>query len=270
MNIAVFDVETNGLVGSSVLSASSIVFDDKGVLLDIFNRFYLSLEPHNRYVTRIHGLTLGRLLSLREHIEAPFYFIEDWPDLLRFWETLNVEGVVVHNLSFDASFLPEIAQSAFPWWCSMKGLTAYCAIPKRGNATGAFKWPKLEEVTHTVCNGANALTPSKATEDAENKVKGGIPHVSLFDCFELYRVVSRIAKHHKNLLRFAPFVTPFHPPLHALHKKHAKHEKHQKNEKNQRTVTEPLRDPFVIDVLAYERKLRSVARSGSASRVTRT
>jgi DNA polymerase III epsilon subunit-like protein len=221
------------------------------------------LEPHNSHATRIHGLTPGRLLALREHIEAPSYFIEDWPDLLKFWETLNVEGVVVHNLSFDASFLPEIAQSALLWWCSMKGLTIYCAIPKHpGNATGAFKWPKLGEVTNVVCNGANALAPSKATKDAENKIEDGIPHVSLFDCFELYRVVSRIAKHHRNLLRFAPFVTPFRPPLHESAGAHKKYEKYPK-------VVDP-QDRFIIDVLAYERKLRSVARSGSASRVTRT
>jgi DNA polymerase III epsilon subunit-like protein len=255
MNIAVFDLETNGLMGSSVLSASSIVFDDKGVVLDVFNRFYLPLEPYNSYVTRIHGLTFERLLALREQIEAPTHFIEDWPDLLSFWNALDVEGVVVHNLAFDTSFLPEIAQSAFLWWCSMKGLTDYCAIPKRG-VSGVFKWPKLEEVMDVVCGGPNALSPPKTTEDVENAMEGGVPHVSLFDCFELYRVVSRIVKHHRNLLRFASFVTPFRPP--KVHKRCAG------------TRTGPSQDRFVMDVLAYERKLRSVARSGSGRRVTRT
>jgi DNA polymerase III epsilon subunit-like protein len=261
MNVAVFDLETNGLMGSSVLSASSIVFDDEGVVLDVFNRFYLPLEPHDDYVTRIHGLTLGRLLALREHIEAPSHFTEDWPDLLNFWGALGVEGVVVHNLAFDTSFLPEVAQGAFLWWCSMKGLTAYCAIPKRGG--GAFKWPKLEEVMDVVCNGPNALAPSKATEDVENAIEDGVPHVSLFDCFELYRVVSRIAKHHRNLLRFAPFATPFRPPQVRAGRGGAP-------KKHERTAMEPSRDRFVMDTLAYERRLRSVARSGSARRVTRT
>jgi hypothetical protein len=270
MNIAVFDLETNGLAGSSALSASSIAFDEEGVVLDVFNRFYLPLEPHNDYTTRIHGLTPGRLAALREHIEAPFYFIEDWPDLLDFWESWDVEGVVVHNLSFDASFLPEIAQSAFRWWCSMKGLTAYCAISKRPGAQGAFtrgafKWPKLEEVMDIVCHGPRALAPPKATEDAENETAETekFLHVSLFDCFELYRAVSRIAKHHRDLLRFAPFVTPFRPP------------KVCEGYAGARMATAPSRDRFVMDALAYERKLRSVARSGSvsrgsASRVTRT
>jgi DNA polymerase-3 subunit epsilon len=252
MNIAVFDLETNGMMGSSVLSASSIVFDDQGVVLDVFNRFYLPLERPNIYAVRIHGLTPERLLALRKHIPAPSYFIEDLPDLLDFWEALDVEGVVVHNLAFDTSFLPEIAQSAFLWWCSMKGLTAYCAIPKRSNATGAFKWPKLGEVTRVVCDGPNALTPPKATEDAENEVEDGVSHVSLFDCFELYRVVSRIAKHHGDLLRFAPFVTPFRPPAHG-------------KRPSAYPEAAPSRDRFITDVLTYERKLRSVARSSDRS-----
>ncbi|MDR1376478.1 MAG: hypothetical protein LBJ22_03115, partial [Synergistaceae bacterium] len=179
---------------------------------------------------------------------------EDWPDLLNFWDALDVEGIVVHNLAFDTSFLPEIAQSAFRWWCSMKGLTTYCAIPKRpGNVTGKFKWPKLEEVTSLVCNGPNALTPPQATEDAENAVEEGTSHVSLFDCFELYRVVSRIVKHRGDLLRFAPCATPFRPP--RVHEKNAAF-----------PATAPSRDRFIADVLAYERKLRSVAGPGSASR----
>jgi hypothetical protein len=35
MNFAVFDLETNGLKGSSVVSASSIVFDQSGFFLEI-------------------------------------------------------------------------------------------------------------------------------------------------------------------------------------------------------------------------------------------
>ena len=109
MNIAVFDLETNGMSGSSVLSASSIVFDEEGVVLDFFNRFYLPQERPDGYAARIHGLTVERLLTLRENSDAPLYFSEDWPDLIAFWDAWDVEGVVVHNLSFDVSFLPEIA-----------------------------------------------------------------------------------------------------------------------------------------------------------------
>ena len=246
MNIAVFDLETNGTVGSSVLSASSIVFNSDGAILDIFNRFYLAHESPNFYATRIHGLTPGRLLALREHIQAPLYFLEDWPDLIDFWEQWNVDGVVVHNLSFDTSFLPEIAQSVLRWWCSMKGLTAYCSIPKRpGNLSrggDTFKWPKLGEMTDIVCHSPQALPPSKETERVESIVGESFAHVSLFDCFELYRVTSRLIKHHRELLQFRPSLVPFRAP------------------KKQTRGAEafPLTDRFTTDVLAYEKKLRSV------------
>ena len=86
MNLAVFDLETNGYAGSSVLSASSIVLDEAGRMLAFFNRFYLPTEPFNPYLFRVHGLTPERLLALREHIPSAPHFIEDWPDLMEFWE----------------------------------------------------------------------------------------------------------------------------------------------------------------------------------------
>jgi hypothetical protein len=246
MNIAVFDLETNGLRGASVLSASSVVFDDGGVILDVFNRFYFPMEPFDAYTAGIHGLTLERLSELRRHSDAPLYFVEDWPDLLDFWEGWEVEGVVVHNLAFDVSFLPEIAQGARTWWCSMKGLTAYCAIPKRpGNARFGdvkYKWPKLAEAADIVCNGPSALTPSRATLRAEEMMGDGCPHVSLFDCFELYRVVSRIVKHRGDLLNFEPFSAQFYPPRGPLWP----------------PSVAPRGDSFTKELLAYEQKLRSI------------
>lgn len=123
MNLAVFDLETNGYAGSSVLSASSIVLDEAGRMLAFFNRFYLPTEPFNPYLFRIHGLTPERLLALRERIPSAPHFIEDWPDLMEFWEHWNIEGIVVHNVRFDLAFLPELAQSSLRCWCSMRGLS---------------------------------------------------------------------------------------------------------------------------------------------------
>jgi DNA polymerase III epsilon subunit-like protein len=245
MNIAVFDLETNGMAGASALSASSIVFDTAGNILDIFNRFYFPAERPNPYAERVHGLTLGRLAALREHITSTPYFLDDWPDLIEFWERRDVEGVVVHNLSFDAAFLPEIAQSTMLWWCSMRGLTEYCAIPKRRtiHARGLFKWPKLGEAADVVCNGPRALTPPTVTESIENAIGEEFPHVSLFDCFELYRVVCRIAAHHKDLLEFKRFATTFvHPPTPT----------------RRRNIAPRVKDQFVTGVIAYERKLRGL------------
>ena len=249
MNIAAFDLETNGIAGSSVLSASSIVFDGEGSILDIFNRFYLPHERHNRYAARIHGLTPERLSALRERTCTSPFFLEDWPNLIDFWEKWEVAGVVVHNLAFDTSFLPEIAQGALRWWCSMKGLTEYCAIPQRpGNfRAGArgFKWPRLGEASDIVCNGPQALSPSAKTVSIENALGCALPHVSLFDCFELYRMVSRLIVHRRELIHFTPFITPFRPPRPHM-------------PTMPETGVKPLRDRFIMDILAYENSLRSV------------
>jgi hypothetical protein len=246
VNIAVFDLETNGMAGSSVLSASSIVFDGEGAILDIFNRFYLPRERFDPYTARIHGLTPGRLLALRERVPSSPYFLEDWSGLADFWAAWDVAGIAVHNLSFDTSFLPEIAQGAFLWWCSMRGLTDYCAIPKRpGNARRngrTFKWPKLGEAASIVCDGPASLPPAAAAERIENAMGGGAPHVSLFDCFELYRVVSRVARHRADLLRFAPFAAPFRPS----------------GARPAALAAAPAPDRFTEAVLRYERRLRSL------------
>jgi hypothetical protein len=227
------------------------VFDGEGAVLDIFNRFYLPHERFDRYAVRIHGLTPGRILALREGSGIPRYFLEDWPNLLDFWLGWGVEGVAVHNLPFDASFLPEIAQSALQWWCSMRGLTLYCAIPKRpGNVrTGEkrCKWPKLSEAADIICNGPRALPPPPETERIEAEAGGGAAHVSLFDCFELYRIVSRVARHRGDLLRFAPSVVAFRPPKTRSAPAFGKN-------------LLPAPDRFTAEVLRYEEKLRSMLR----------
>lgn len=245
MNLAVFDLETNGMTGSSVLSASSIVFDGNGRVLDFFNRFYLPREALNVHALRVHGLTLGRLAALRRRLPAPRYFLEDCVALFDFWDHWNVEGIVVHNLAFDASFLPEIAQGAFRWWCSMKGLTTACAIPKRaGDTAPRFKWPKLQEAVQVLCDGLNALTPPAATRRLEEALGEAHAHVSLYDCFALYRVVSRVALHNPELLDFAPFLAACPYPRRV-------------REKIFTDEGPAVDDFFTANVLAYEKKLRS-------------
>jgi hypothetical protein len=216
------------------------------VILDNFNRFYLPRERFDPYTAKIHGLTPGRLLALRERIFSPAYFLTDWPNLADFWTAWDVAGIVVHNLSFDLSFLPEIAQKGFLWWCSLKGLTNYCAIPKRpGNSRKngtAFKWPKLGEAAGAICGGPSSLPPAPATERIENAMGNGAPHVSLFDCFELYRVVSRVARHRSDLLRFAPFAVPF----------------RFSGVRPASLTAVPVPDQFTEALLLYEHRLRSL------------
>jgi len=263
MNIAVFDLETNGMAGTSVVSASSIIFNAEGAILDVFNRFYLPVEQLNPYATRIHGLTIDRLVTLRKHIQSTPYFAEDWPDLLDFWESRNVAGVVVHNLSFDAAFLPEIAQGAVRWWCSMKGLTSWCAIPKRGIRAGRqFKWPKLGEAADIVCNGPEALTPPNATTLVENAIRESMSHfshVSLFDCFELYRIVSRIRLHRRDLIKFEPFVIPFYPPTARFNTVSKTIFTVDSGANESGRANKANRDLFISDVLACDRKIRAMA-----------
>ncbi len=220
MNLAVLDFETNGYAGTSVLSASSIVFDGAGNILDVFNRFYLPVEPFNHYLTRVHGLTPGRLLAVRGALSAGYspYFIEDWPELVAFWDQWDVVGVVIHNARFDMAFLPEMVQAVLPCWCSMRGLTDLCALPKKEGSRGGgkFKWPKLGEAVNILCNGPTALTPPEAARWAEEAVADRQAHVSLADCFELYRIVARLLVHYPQLMRFKPLRLGFRtPPLPA-------------------------------------------------------
>lgn len=246
MNIAVLDLETNGMTGSSVLSASSLVFDTEGAILGVFNHFYLSHEPPNFYATRIHGLTPERIAALRSTRKTAPYFLEEWPILLDFWENHDVAGVVVHNLTYDTAFLPEIAQGAFRWWCSMRGLTAWCAIPKRpGNFRSGgcgYKWPRLQEAADRICNGPEALEPPPETARIEGIAGDFHAHISLCDCFELYRVVVRILRHRPDLVAFAPHAVPFRPP----------------RKRGEAPTAPPRPDRFTMNILAYEKKLISV------------
>ena len=214
MNIAVFDLETNGYPGTSVLSASSIVFDEAGSILSFFNRFYLPTEPFNRSLFRIHGLTPERLTALRGPQEdcSP-YFIEDWPTLLDFWERWDARGVVIHNATFDMAFLPDMARCLTPCWCSMRGLTKFCELPKKnGRGGGDFKWPRLAEAVDLVCCSSRALPAREATLRAEEAVADCTAHVSLSDCFELYRAAARVSAIHPEWMDFQPVSANFRAP----------------------------------------------------------
>jgi hypothetical protein len=247
MNIAVFDLETNGTMGSSVLSASSLVFNVEGALLGLFNRFYTPHEPYDSQAAGIHGLTPSRIAALRRQIPAPSHFLEDCPNLFDFWHSLDVAGIVVHNLTYDASFLPEITQGAFKWWCSMRGLTAYCAIPQRSASPASksqrYKWPKLGEAVDILCNGPRRLEPPAATTRVEDAISDVRPHISLCDCFDLYRIVVRVARHRPELPDFTSRVVTFRAPP-----------------EGGATISKvaPRHDQFTRSIMECEQKLRSV------------
>lgn len=186
---AVFDLETNGLKGASALSASSIVFDGDGRILDFFNRFYYSEERPNPRTEAVHGLTPGRITHLRGDDRYPRYFLEDWRSLAAFWDRWSPGGIIVHNLTFDVAFLPPGALRGRKWWCSMKGLTEYCRIPAPSPGRGPWKWPRQEEASGVVRGN---IEPTRATKAYEEAVGLPLPHFGLSDCFELYGIFSRV------------------------------------------------------------------------------
>lgn len=196
VKIATLDLETNGFKGRSVLSASSIIFDDQGRIIDFFNRFYFPIEKLDLKAVQIHGLNYNRIHWLRTVERYPEYFKDDISALSLFWDQHCVDGIAVHNLSFDTSFLPDNIRTERKWWCSMLGLTGFCSIP--GGRNG-YKWPRLEE--------AKALTAKKlkapsAVNYAETSMPGRMPHTSLSDCFDLYSISSRILFNKPGFLDF--------------------------------------------------------------------
>ena len=198
MNFAVFDLETNGLKGSSVVSASSIVFDDRGHIRDFFNRFYFPTETPDYATEKIHGLTVERIHWFRQTEPYPLYFLEDVDALLSFWKKWHVSGIVVHNLAFDTSFLPRETVKDWKWWCSMIGLTNWCAIPNPKNAA-LYKWPRLNEAKMKTITHLKTPSIVKTIEDA---LPSEIGHYSLSDCFEMYGIFMRIWVSRPELVTF--------------------------------------------------------------------
>ena len=207
---AVLDFETNGFVGRSVVSASSIVFDGQGVILGYFNRFYFPRETPDWRTEQVHGLTTPRLAALRRNAAYPEFFPDDIEALVDFWNGLKPDGIVVHNLSFDTAFLPGEALSRQKWWCSMRGLTDVCAIvnPKR---PGVPKWPKLQEAADRIADIFPAPPAIRDAEEALNRLSHA--HASLSDCFVLGSIMSRIVAHRPDIptfrrLRGSKFLPP--------------------------------------------------------------
>ena len=204
---AVFDLETNGFRGASVVSASSIVFTGDGGIVDFFNRFYYPEETPDRRTEAVHGLHLHRIGRFRKEEPYAPHFTSDWRSLAEFWDRYRLDGIVVHNLSFDISFLPREATRGRKWWCSMRGLADFCRIP---GASGreAWKWPRLGEAKSIV---EGRIPPPEPLSAAERDVGPPLSHYGLSDCFELLSLFVRIWTAFPQLPRFRsshPFYLP--------------------------------------------------------------
>lgn len=140
-----FDVETNGLKGSSVLSisAAKIIFDNESqemFLEDSFDRFYFRNdgEEINEKAISVNGLTdevIEQKRSLSD-FEYKKTFLEDLEAFYNFCD--GAEHFIAHNIKFDRDFIPFNLKYQFD---TMLANIDILKIPGKYG----FKWPKLME-----------------------------------------------------------------------------------------------------------------------------
>ncbi len=145
-NIIFFDVETNGKIGSSVLSISAIKVNydfvkDKWDKVSEYNRFYFRNqgEPIDFGAINVHGLTDEVITGKRRNMTYPSTFKEDIDSFYIYCQDTN--HFVAHNIKFDRSFLP------FPLKNQFDTMLENMDIVKAGinENYGTYKWPKLME-----------------------------------------------------------------------------------------------------------------------------
>lgn len=236
---AVFDLETNGFRGASAVSASSIIFTAEGRIVDIFNRFYYPEERPSRRTEAVHGLTLGRIGRFRGEAPYPRHFLEDVPSLAAFWSSWDLRGIVVHNLSFDLSFLPRPLAKERKWWCSMRGLTDFCRLPPSSRSYGEFKWPRLAEAVRTA---RERLTPTAPLSEIEKSMVPPLSHYGLSDCFELYGLAVRVFNGLPEKPAFRSSTAPMTLPRREVYE-----------------IEPPREDDFVTERLLYSSRLAEAA-----------
>ncbi len=236
---AVFDLETNGFRGASAVSASSIIFTGEGRIVDIFNRFYFPEERPSPRTERVHGLTTGRIGRFRGEEPYPLHFLEDISSLAAFWNNWNLQGIAVHNLSFDLSFLPRPLAREKRWWCSMRGLTDFCRLPPGSRSFGEFKWPRLAEAVQAARERLEA--PAHLAE-IEKAMGTPLHHYGLSDCFELYGLLVRVLRSLPEKPAFRTSAAPMTPPRREIYE-----------------MDPPREDGFVTERLLYSSRLAEAA-----------
>ena len=145
-NIIFFDVETNGKIGSSVLSISAIKVNynfekNEWTKVSEYNRFYFRNkgEPIDFGAVNVHGLTDEVISSKRQDIDYPSTFKEDVDAFFLYCQ--DTDYFVAHNIKFDRSFIP------FPLKNQFDTMMENVDIVKAGinPSYGTYKWPKLME-----------------------------------------------------------------------------------------------------------------------------
>jgi DNA polymerase-3 subunit epsilon len=144
----VFDVETNGFSGSSVLSISAIKFEFKNQIITELSketRYYFrdKDEKLNEDAVNINGLTDSIIKEKRGDVTYAEHFVEDdfWIDFFK-----DVDVLIAHNVKFDMSFLYFIDEinPNVKYSCTMLANVHIVKEPDR-RVYGKFKWPTLEK-----------------------------------------------------------------------------------------------------------------------------
>lgn len=175
--IIIFDFETNGFNGSSVLSLSAIkavVLPDKLEEIDRFNRFYFRTpgEFVNPAAIQINGLDESSILKYRENADYPKHYIDDIESFIEFCG--DIDHFVAHNFSFDKDFI------------GFEALISFCTFIESKNINiGKF----------------NKLSDLAKFYDVE--VDSDSLHSSMYDVEILFDVVKGMYKDkNENLLKF--------------------------------------------------------------------
>lgn len=139
-HIIIFDVETNGFKGSSVLSVSGLKVkyvknSNSFEIIDKFSRYYFRNRDEilNEEAVYLNGLTDEKINSLREGQNYPLYFENDVDSFKKFCD--NPVLYVAHNISFDTQFIPFISDKD----------NVFCKMKNNTHTNRNGKWPKLEE-----------------------------------------------------------------------------------------------------------------------------
>ncbi len=179
-NIIFFDVETNGKIGSSVLSISAIKVNynfekNEWTKVSEYNRFYFRNEgePIDFGAVNVHGLTDEVISSRRQGTNYPLTFREDVDAFFLYCQDTN--HFVAHNIKFDRSFIP------FPLKNQFDTMMENIDIVKAGiNPNyGTYKWPKLME-----CAKFYRIPIDESQL-----------HESLYDVLITFRVFFKMTKH---------------------------------------------------------------------------
>lgn len=189
--IIFFDVETNGLKGSSVLSISAmkIEYNEKTgemIKLGEYDRFYYRRkgEDVNEKAISVNGLTDDELARRRSssEISYPETFEEDVMAFYNFCD--GAKHFVAHNIRFDRDFIPFKLEYQFDT------MIENTDILKLEGRYGNYKWPTL----------------NKCADFYQVKLDPDMLHQSIYDVIVMARVFYKMNKYPKTKSRIERFV----------------------------------------------------------------